>query len=74
MSILRPEDNVDNDTIVLNKYSVLKKISTGKGRLDGWAYRTEKQIWTWGNREKNLVRVIGTYLRLEPQDNKMKVS
>ena len=25
MSVLRPEDNVDNDTIVLNKHSVLKK-------------------------------------------------
>ena len=74
MSVLRPEDNVDNDTIVLNKHSVLKKISTGKGRLDGWAYRTEQQIWTWGNREKNLVRGIVKYLRLEPQDNKMKVS
>ena len=44
MSILRPEDNVDNDTIVLNKHSVVKKTSTGKGRLDGWAYRTEQRI------------------------------
>ena len=44
MSVLRPEDNVDNDMIVLNKHLVLKKnISTGKGRLDGWAYRTEQQ-------------------------------
>ena len=41
--VLRPEGNVDNDTIVLNKHLVLKKISTGKGRLDGWAYRTEQQ-------------------------------
>ena len=43
MSVLRPEDNVDNDIIVLNKRLVLKKISTGKGRLDRWAYRTEQQ-------------------------------
>ena len=42
MSVLRPEDNVDNDTIVLNKHSVVKK--SGKGRLDGWAYRTEQRI------------------------------
>ena len=39
MSVLRPEDNVDNDTIILNKYSVVKKISTG--RLNGWAYRLD---------------------------------
>ena len=44
MIVLRPEGNVDNDTIVLNKHLVLKKISTGKGRLDGWAYRTEQRI------------------------------
>ena len=33
MSILRPEDNVDNDTIVLNKHSVLKKFQLAKGDL-----------------------------------------
>ena len=37
-------NDVDNDTIVLNKHSVVKKISTGKGGLDGCAYRTEQQI------------------------------
>ena len=29
----RLEDNGDNDTIVFNKHSVVKKISTGKGDL-----------------------------------------
>ena len=33
MSVLRPEDNVDNDTIVLNKHSVLKKFQLAKGDL-----------------------------------------
>ena len=32
--------------------------ATGKGRLDGWAYRTEQQIWTWGNREKIWLGVL----------------
>ena len=36
MSILRPEDNVDNDTIVLNKHSVVKKSQLAKGdMMDG---------------------------------------
>ena len=33
MSVLRPEDNVDNDTIVLNKHSVVKKSQLAKGDL-----------------------------------------
>ena len=34
MSVLRPEDNVDNDIIVLNKHLVLKKKSQlAKGDL-----------------------------------------
>ena len=33
MSVLRPEDNVDNDTIVLNKHSVIKKSQLAKGDL-----------------------------------------
>ena len=33
MSVLRPEDNVDNDTLVLNKHSVVKKSQLAKGDL-----------------------------------------
>ena len=33
MSVLRPEDNVDNDTIVLKKHSVVKKSQLTKGDL-----------------------------------------
>ena len=33
MSVLRPEDNVDNDKIVLNKHSVVKKSQLAKGDL-----------------------------------------
>ena len=33
MSVLRPEDNVDNDTLVLNKHSVIKKSQLAKGDL-----------------------------------------
>ena len=33
MSVLRPEDNVDNDTTVLNKHSVVKKSQLAKGDL-----------------------------------------
>ena len=33
MSVLRPEDNVDNDAIVLIKHSVLKKTQLAKGDL-----------------------------------------
>ena len=29
MSVLRPEDNVYNDTIVLNKHSVVKSLAKG---------------------------------------------
>ena len=33
MSVLRPEDNVDNNTLVLNKHSVVKKSQLAKGDL-----------------------------------------
>ena len=33
MSVLRPEDNVDNDTLVLNKHSAVKKSQLAKGDL-----------------------------------------
>ena len=33
MSVLRPEDNVDNDTLVLNKHSEVKKSQLAKGDL-----------------------------------------
>ena len=33
MSVLRPEDNVDNDTLVLNKHPVVKKSQLAKGDL-----------------------------------------
>ena len=54
MSVLRPEDNVDNDAIVLIKHSVLKKTQLAKGDLmDGLTGQnnrfglggTEKKIW-----------------------------
>ena len=53
----------------LSKHSV-----HGKGRLDRQAYRTEQRIWTWGDRDKNLVSGNVKCLRLEPQDNKTRLS
>ena len=67
----RPEDNIDDDTIVLNKQSG-EKISTGKGRLDGWAHRTEQWIKLARNQEKNLVSAKVRCLRLGPKKTRLR--
>ena len=67
----RLEDNIDDDTIVLNKHSG-KKISTDKGRLDGWAHRTEQWIKFAGNQEKNLVSAKVSCLRLGPKKTRLR--
>ena len=67
----RPEDNIDDDTIVLNEQSG-EKISTGKGRLDGWAHRTEQWIKLARNQEKNLVSAKVRCLRLGPKKTRLR--
>ena len=56
MSVLRPEDNVDNDTIVLNKHSVVKKSQLAKGDLmDGHTGQNNRFKLAW-NQEKSSER------------------
>ena len=52
MSVLRPEDNVDNDTIVLNKHSVVKKSQLGKGDLMDGLTGQNNRFKLAGNQEK----------------------
>ena len=49
MSVQRPEDNVDNDTIVLNKYSVVKKsqLADLMDGLTGLTSLKEITLVTW---------------------------
>ena len=52
MSVLRPEDNVDNDTIVLNKHSVVKKSQLAKGDLMDVIIGQNNRVKLAGNQEK----------------------
>ena len=52
MSVLRPEDNVDNDTIVLNKHSVVKKSQVAKGDLMDGLTEQNNGFKLAGNQEK----------------------
>ena len=52
MSVLRPEDNVDNDTLVLNKHSVVKKSQLAKGDLMDGLTGQNNGFKLAGNQEK----------------------
>ena len=52
MSVLRPEDNVDNDTLVLNKHSVVKKSQLAKGDLMNGLTGQNNRFKLAGNKEK----------------------
>ena len=50
----RPEDNFDNDTIVLNKHSVVKKSQLAKGDLMDVLTGQNNRFKLAGNREKKI--------------------
>ena len=49
-------------------------MSTGKGRLDGWAHRTEQWIKLARNQEKKFSERLSEVLASRTQENKIKVS